>query len=125
MAGKAGMTSTLPMTLPARYEAGFPWRLDRRCKAVREMAADLVTLWQDLGGMGTLSTQERALCERVVYLRRRIIAHETAVMRDQKPLMTHGEHANCCNTLVGLLKTLGLERRALNVGTLKDYIGAA
>ena len=76
MSGKAGMTSTLPTTLPARYTAGFPWQLDRRCRAVREVAADLLTLWQDLGGVDSLSAQERSLCERVVFLRRQVIEYE-------------------------------------------------
>ena len=66
--------STLPTELLARYERLFAWELDRRCKAVREVASDLFELWQDLGTVENLSAQkrllcERALCERVVYLR--------------------------------------------------------
>jgi hypothetical protein len=117
-----GVSETLPTQLPAHFRVGFAWRLDRRCKAVREIAADLLELWTDLGGVESLSTQERILCERVVYIRRRILEHETAVMNSAAPAMTPGEHANATNTLVGLLKALGLERRARDVHDLRSYL---
>jgi hypothetical protein len=58
MTGKAGALSTKPTELPARYERLLAWQLDRRCKAVREVAGDLVELWQDLGGASELSAQK-------------------------------------------------------------------
>jgi hypothetical protein len=122
MAGKPGMRSDLPTTLPAKYTAGFPWQLSRRVKTAREIAADLFALWQDLGGADDLSSQERTLCERAVYLRRRVLEHESAVMRGDKPLMTEGEHANACNTLMGILKALGLHRRARPVRSLHEHM---
>jgi hypothetical protein len=75
MTGKAGALSTKPTELPARYERLLAWQLDRRCKAVREVAGDLVELRQDLGGAPELSAQKRWLAERVVFLRRRMLAY--------------------------------------------------
>jgi hypothetical protein len=125
-----GLSKTLPTNLPARYERLFAWNLDRRCKAVRDVAADLYELWQDLGGVENLSAQKRWLCERVVFLRRRCLAYESAVMdnlstpdQPAKPLpMDSGTYSNHANVLQGHLRTLGLERRARSVERLRDVM---
>jgi hypothetical protein len=117
-----GTSETLPTELPARYERLFAWELDRRCKAVREVAADLFELWQDLGGVETLSVQKRWLCERVVYLRRRCLAYEAAVLDGKETPMDAGTYSNHANVLQGYLRTLGLERRAKNAKTLREYM---
>jgi hypothetical protein len=122
MAGKQGALSEKPTALPARYERLFAWQLDRRCQAVREVAGDLVELWQDLGGASELSAQKRWLAERVVFLRRRMLAYEAAVLGGTEPPMTAGEYSNFANVCQGHLRTLGLERKARNVRTLRDHL---
>jgi hypothetical protein len=126
-----GLSTTLPTQLPAQYERLFAWNLDRRCKAVRDVAADLYELWQDLGGVENLSAQKRWLCERVVYLRRRCVAYETVVMhnadlepgKEALPLpMDHGAYSNHANVLQGYLKTLGLNRQSRPTETLRDIM---
>jgi hypothetical protein len=122
-----GVSETLPTALPARYERLFAWQLDRRCKAVREVAGDLFELWQDLGGVSELSAQKRWLCERVVFLRRRCLAYEAAVLAGTEPPMDAGTFSNHANVLQGYLRTLGLERRSRAARTLRDVMqqGAA
>ena len=117
-----GVSTDLPTALPARYERLFAWQLDRRCKAVREVAGDLIDLWTDLGGAPELSAQKRWLCERVVFLRRRCLAYEAAVMAGAEPPMDAGTYSNHANVLQGYLKTLGLERRAKNVRSLHEVM---
>lgn len=117
-----GLSETLPTELPARYERLFAWTLDRRCKAVRDVAADLYELWQDLGGVETLSAQKRWLCERVVYLRRRCLAYEAAVFEGTEPPMEAGTYSNHANVLQGYLRTLGLERQARPAKNLRDIM---
>jgi hypothetical protein len=112
----------LPTQLPARYGRLFAWELDRRCKVVRDVAADLFELWQDLGGVEQLSVQKRWLCERVVYLRRRCVAYETAVLADTEPPMDAGTYSNHANVLQGYLRALGLERQAKNAHSLRDVM---
>lgn len=128
---KQATSGTLPTELPARYERLFAWRLDRRCSAVREVAADLYELWQDLGGVEQLSTQKRWLCERVVYLRRRCLDYEAAVFHNasrspqeaDRPLpMDAGTYSNHANVLQGYLRTLGLERKAKTARTLREIM---
>ena len=126
-----GLSTTLPTKLPAQYERLFAWNLDRRCKAVRDVAADLYELWQDLGGVENLSAQKRWLCERVVYLRRRCIAYETAILHNtelapgaaEMPLpMEAGTYSNHANVLQGYLKTLGLDRQSRQTESLRDLM---
>jgi hypothetical protein len=117
------LSDTLPTQLPARYERLFAWNLDRRCKAVRDVAADLYELWQDLGGVENLSAQKRWLAERVVYLRRRCIVYEAAVLAGTEPPtgMDAGVYSNHANVLQGYLKTLGLERQAKSTN-VREYL---
>ena len=119
-----GVSIGLPTHLPARFRPGFAWQLDRRSKVVREVAADLVELWQDLGGYETLSKQQHMLCERIVFIRRRVLAFESAVMAGKEPPFEHGAYSNLANVLVGYLRTLGLERKARTVRSLRDVMSA-
>lgn len=122
MAGKAGALSEKPTLLPARAERLFAWRMDRRCTAVRDVASDIFELWQDLGGVEQLSAQKRWLCERVVFLRRRCLAYEAAIISGTDPPMDAGTYSNHANVLQGYLRTLGLERRAQNVRGLREIM---
>lgn len=114
----------LATQLPARYERLFAWRLDARCVAAREVAADLSELWQDLGGVEQLSAQKRWLCERVVFMRRKMIEYETAVMDGTSPPMDAGCYSNFANVTVGHLKALGLERQAKPAQGIREYLAA-
>jgi hypothetical protein len=133
MAGKPGALSLKPTELPAQYRQLFAWKLDRRSTAVREIAADLHELWTSLGGVEQLSPQQLWLCERVVFIRRRVLAYEAAVMHnaglkpgeEQRPLpMDAGTYSNHANVLQGYLRTLGLERRSRPAGALQQYLAA-
>jgi len=120
-----GVSTTLPTQLPARYERLFAWQLDRRCKAVRDVASDLFELWQDLGGVESLSAQKRWLCERVVFLRRRCLAYEQAILAGTEPPMDAGTFSNHANVLQGYLRTLGLDRQAKNARSLREHLEGA
>ena len=111
MAGKVGAVSEKPTELPARYRRLFAWDLDRRSKAVREIAADQVEQWQALGGVEDLSPQELSIVERVVFIRRRVLAYESAVLYNltraadepERPLpMDAGTYSNHVNVMLGL-----------------------
>ena len=117
-----GVSTHLPTKLPARYRTGFAWRLDRRAKLTRELAADMLELATDLGGFDALSAQQRILLERVVFLHRRAVEYETAVLTGAKPPYESGTHSNVCNVLMGCLKALGLERKARNLRNLRDVM---
>lgn len=126
-----GVSTTLPTKLPARFRRLFAWQLDRRSAVVREIAADLVELWTALGGVEELSPQQLWLCERVVFIRRRVIAYEEAILHNagrkpnepERPLpMDAGTYSNHANVLQGYLRTLGFERRAKPVRALSELM---
>ena len=122
---KRGLSNTLPTHLPARYRQGVLWNLDKRSEIAREVTADLVELSQDVGGWDALSTQQRILCERIVFLRRRALEFESAIMAGRDPPYEYGPYSNICNVLAGYLKALGLPRQARPVQTLREYLAAA
>ncbi len=123
--------STRPTELPARYRRLFCWDLDRRSKVVREIAATLEELWTALGGVESLSPQERAIVERVTFLKHRVTAYESAVLFNEsrapdvpeRPLpMDAGTYSNHVNVLLGLYKTLGITRRQRPVRSLRELM---
>jgi hypothetical protein len=131
-----GMSTELSTELPARFDRFFPWtEIDRRSTVAREFQADLNELWAALAGVDQLSVQRRWLTERVVWLRRRTIGYEVAVMAqaaaieagtEPPPLpMDHGAYSNHVNVLLGLLKTLGLDRQAKKGPSLREYMAGA
>jgi hypothetical protein len=122
MTEKRRLISQKPSQLPARFQAGFAWELDRRSAAAREVSADLEELWIALGGVEHLSPQRAWLCERVVFLRRRMLAYESAVMAGKEPSMTSGEYSNHANVMQGYLKALGLDRVARTVPSVRSYL---
>jgi hypothetical protein len=128
-----GISETLGTELPARFDQYFPWsEIDRRSVVAREFQADLNELWAALGGVDQLPVQRRWLCERAVWLRRRALQFEAAVMAqaaaieagtEPPPLpMDHGSYSNCVNVQLGLLKTLGLDRSAKPGRTLREVM---
>src|SRR5437016_6085691 len=107
--------------LPARYRQDqriASWPLDWTSELGITVMSELLVLANDLGGWETLSRQEQILVERVVFLYLWTTRYETAMFEGKPPPFDHGAYFNKVNTLHGHLKTLGLERRARNVGRL-------
>jgi hypothetical protein len=128
-----GVSETLSTELPPRFDRYFPWAtIDKRSSVAREFQTDLNELWGSLGGAESLSPQRRWLCERAVWLRRRALQFEAGVMAqaaaieagtEPPPLpMDHGSYSNCVNVLLGLLKTLGLDRSAKPGRSLREIM---
>lgn len=117
--------SHLPTTLPARKRlpgALSEWRIDRRSLEARELAADLAVFCQDLGGVEHLSAMEKTLLERLVYLRRQLLQHESEVLAGRAGTLEPNAHTAMVNGVLGLAKALGLQRRAKDAGSLSDYL---
>lgn len=135
MSGKQGALSSKPTELPAKFDRAFPWQdLDRRCAVARECAQSLLELWQDLGGFESLSTQQRWLCERAIFIRCRMVAYESALMANmaaapgvepQKLPMDSGTYSNFASVFQGYMRTLGIDRRARTVNTRKERMASS
>ena len=120
-----GVSTALLTQLPART-ARFPWaNVERRSRLAREIAADYWRLATDLGGLEALSTQQLALVERAAFLILRIRQDESAVLAGRDSPLDNGTYSNHVNVLVGVLKSLGLDRKARNVRSLREVMGSA
>ena len=120
-----GLSTTLPTKLPARFKRGCAWNVDRRRKAVREYAYDMMRLGESLGGLEMLSEQQVWIVEEAAYWHSRLLENRAAVLSGRSPTLTVGEHQNGTSTLIGLLNKLGLQRHARDVDSLQAYLAKA
>ena len=111
-------------TLPNKYEKNFLSKLDGRYELARELKAAYSELTDDLGGSENLSHIKRALCERFVWLEAvmRGIEKQIAEGSEKKAARLLSRWIQAVNSLTGLAKSLGLERRARKVEQLREYV---
>lgn len=103
--------------LPDDYAPDFLEKLDGRSslsRAVRSRYAELVS---DLGG--DLSYQRRSMCKRVIWLEATIEQAEAALARGEE--VDLGSLTQRINSMIGLYKTLGLDRVAREAN-LSDFL---
>ena len=119
MAGKLGQKSTLLTEVPESYQEDFLAGMDRRSRVARVLRQRLVELQTDLGGADSISYARRSLCKRAVHIEAVIEAKEEALARGDE--VDLGPYVQAVNSLIGLYKTLGLERCARDV-SLGEYL---
>ncbi|MGQ7242942.1 hypothetical protein ACUN9V_05695 [Salinicola sp. V024] len=106
---------------PVSYSSDWLEKLDGRTILARAVHQRYAALTDDLGGVDALSYQRRSLAKRAIYIEAVIERHEAALSRGEDVDM--GRLTQATNSLIGLLKALGLERKARDV-SLTDYIKA-
>ena len=106
--------------LPQRYSADWIEKLDGRTTLAKVVQSRLAELQADLGGPGALSYQERSLTRRAVWLEALIESREAALARGEE--IEEGAHTQSINSLMGVWKALGLQRRAKDVTDLATYL---
>jgi hypothetical protein len=121
MAGKAGQKGAKATAIPLRYASGFMAELDGRSAVARELRGRLDDLMADLGGVEVLSYQRRSLCERAIHLEARLQSLEAAFAQGTAENGDESRYAALTNSLLGIFRTLGLDRRAREL-TLGDYL---
>ena len=120
MSGKPGQKGTKPTVVSGQFTPGFLADLDGRSVVARWLKSNLDTLMTDLGGADTLSYQQRSLCERVIHLEALIRNTETRLAQGED--VTPSSYGQLLNSLVGLYRTLGIERRTTEVVDLRHYL---
>lgn len=108
--------------IPARYSHDWLERLDGRTRLAQAVNERYSALTLDLGGVDRLSYQRRSLCKRIVYMECIIEQQEAALSRGEE--VDQGRLTQAVNTLIGLLKTVGLDRQARDVPDLQTYLAA-
>lgn len=104
--------------IPPRYSANWIESLDMRTSLSRAVRGRLAELEADLGG--NLSYQRQSLCKRVVWMEAVIEQKEAALARGED--VGQAELTQAVNSLIGLLKTLGLDRKARDAPSLGEYL---
>ncbi len=119
MSGKPGQKSDKPVSLPDRFSEQFLEGMDGRSRIAKELRSRLDDLMQDLGGELSLSYQRRSLAKRAVFLEATIEGREAALARGDD--VDLGPLIQGVNSLIGLYRVLGLNRRSREV-SLNEYL---
>lgn len=106
--------------VPASYSPDWIEALDGRTTLARAVQNRLANLETDLGGRAALSYQQRSLCKRAIWMEAVIEQLEAGLARGEE--VDLGRMTQATNTLIGLMKTLGLKRQAREV-TMADIVG--
>ena len=106
--------------IPERFTPGYIDKLDGRTAIAVDMRARWTELTNDLGGADRLSYAQRSLVERALWIEHFIAIQEHALAAGGDADM--GRMTQATNSLLGLYRTLGLERRVKDVTSLASYI---
>lgn len=112
--------------LPQRYEPGFLQKLDRRRDLTQRLLATFGEIVDDAGGEDAQTRLRLSLCERFVFLEEVIRRWEAEIVTSPaKNEQLVSRWVQATNSLVGLARHIGLERRLHNVVDLKAYVSDA
>lgn len=120
MAGKP--LAVDPMTM--RPTPDLPERVDGRGLAARAFRRGLAELHVDLGGAEHLSWAERALCRRATAFELWLGSIDARAQRGEDVTAYLPHYAQVTNSLLGVLRTLGIKRRAKPVQTLAEIMAS-
>ncbi|ABI56146.1 hypothetical protein ACN2MM_04580 [Alkalilimnicola ehrlichii MLHE-1] len=115
-------TQGKPRQIPRQYSNDWLERLDGRTAIAKAVNDRLHHLVRDLGGPDALSYQEQSICRRIVWLEAQIESREVALAKGED--VDEARHVANINTLTGLLKAVGLERRSKDVPDLAQYLAS-
>ena len=108
--------------IPERFSAGYLASLDGRTSIAQEMRGRWQAMTDDLGGEDRLSYAQRSLCERALWLEHFLAIQERALAEGRADEFDAGRWTQGANALLGLYRTLGIERRAKDVTDLQSFI---
>lgn len=108
--------------IPERFAAGYIDRLDGRTAIAVTMRNRWQQMTDDLGGADRLSYAQRSLVERALWLEHWLAVQEEALASGDCGNFDAGRWTQACNSLMGILKTLGIERRQKDVTDLQTYL---
>jgi len=107
-------------SIPESYTPDWLEKLDGRTTIAKVVNERLQTLAQDLGGFDRLSYQRLSLIKRAIWMEAIIEQQEAALSRGEE--VDQGKLTQAVNSLIGLLKTVGLDRVARDVPDLASYL---
>lgn len=109
-------------TIPDSYEANFVDRLDRRTRLARVVTERINAIETDLGGADGLTHARKSLVRRATWLECVVETYEQNLAAGN--MIDLGAYTQSINSLLGLYRLLGMERKAKPVKRLRDHLGA-
>lgn len=110
-------------TAPTSFAPGWIEALDGRTAIAQDVRKRYVALTNDLGGEESLSYQKRSLVERALWLEVHLRGLERTLAETGE--LDSGRWVNAVNSLVGLYKSLGLDRQSRPVGMAEVLKGTS
>lgn len=109
--------------LPKKYELNLLQKVDRRSEIYKALKRSYDAIVADLGGRDELSHAKLMLIERLVFLEAVLetIEHQIAAEPKTSP-KTMSRWIQGLNSLQGLARTIGLERKPRKAGDLRAYV---
>jgi hypothetical protein len=108
----------LGISLLKQFHPRFLEDADTRLHVVRIMRKQVARFMDEAGGHE--SVQRELLCKHAAFMHIRLESMETEALEGK--LLDWGEFTQALNCFVGLLRSLGLERRTKQVGDFQSYI---
>jgi len=118
-----GKSTKLLATLPDDYSADWLARLDKRTKVARAVLGRIGELESDAGGVESLSAARRSLIRHAAWLDALVESYELRLAAGEE--IDVGAFTQSLNSLLGLLRLVGLERRAKPARSLRDVMAEA
>ncbi len=115
-----GASTKLTATLPDSYRAGWLDKLDKRTKVARAIMQRIAALTSDAGDADSLSHAKISLIRRAAFLELICESHEIQLVGGQE--INVGAYTQSLNSLLGLYRLLGLERKVRPVRALHDHM---
>lgn len=107
--------------IPEKYIPGWLDQLDGRYAVAKDVRSRFEALSADLGGLDTLSYQQRSLVERAVWLEYWLSRQERDLAAGAKDFNV-GVWVQASNALLGLFRHLGLQRVPKPTEDLHSYM---
>jgi hypothetical protein len=117
-----GRSTKLLCTLPEKYSSDWMKRLDKRTKIARAVLERIGALESDAGGGEVISHARRSLIRRAVWIEALCEGNELRLAAGEA--IDVGALTQLTNSLLGLYRALGLERKARRIPALKGYLEA-
>jgi len=109
--------------IPSKYQPGFLARMDARCELTQILSSAFDEICVDCGGKESLSHTKLTLIERFVFLEYVLRQWEVRIANNPKKTASLvSRWVQGLNSLTGLARTIGLERRAKKIESLESYV---
>jgi hypothetical protein len=115
-----GRSEKLLATLPDTYSGDWLKRLDKRTKVARAVMDRIADLEADAGGVESLSAARRSLIRHAAWLDAVVESHEMRLAGGTE--LDVGAYTQSLNSLLGLYRLIGLERKQRSVRRLQDVM---